>query len=203
MTGNTTKIKLCGLSHSSDIEAANTLKPDYIGFVFAKGSRRYITPQKAAEIKEQLHPEIQAVGVFVNEAPENILKLIQEGIIDTVQLHGCEDEAYINRLKALTDCPIIKAFFIKAEQDILTAESSSADFILLDSGSGTGRTFNWELMQNVRRPYFLAGGLTPENVGDAVLKFQPFAVDASSSLETEGQKDKSKMTAFINAVRGS
>lgn len=196
-----TKIKLCGLSRLCDIEAANGLKPDYIGFVFASKSKRYVTYEKAAELKSRLSPEIQAVGVFVNEHPQDVAKLLQNGIIDIAQLHGDEDEDYITQLRLLTDKPIIKAFRIETANDIKTAKQSTADYILLDSGAGTGTVFDWGLVKSIRRPYFLAGGLDARNVADAVKALHPFAVDVSSGIETSGVKDKTKMAAFVAAVR--
>lgn len=196
-----TKIKLCGLSRPCDIEAANKLKPEFIGFVFAPQSRRYATPQKAAELKQLLSPEIQAVGVFVNEDAETVIDLLRNGVIDIAQLHGDEDEGYIRRLKQLTDKPIIKAFRVEAVSDIAGTEQCSADYILLDSGAGTGTVFDWSLLQNIRRPYFLAGGLSPDNAENAVTTLHPFAVDVSSGIETGGKKDKEKMAAFVAAVR--
>ena len=196
-----TNIKLCGLSRPCDIEAANELKPDYIGFVFASKSKRYVTYEKAAELKSRLSPEIRAVGVFVNEYPQNVAKLLKSGIIDMAQLHGDEDEAYITQLRLLTDKPIIQAFRIKTAEDIKNAEQSTAEYILLDSGAGTGRVFDWELVKSIRRPYFLAGGLDVGNAADAVKVLHPFAVDVSSGIETAGVKDKTKMAAFVAAVR--
>lgn len=196
-----TKIKLCGLSRPCDIEDANELKPDYIGFVFAPKSKRYVTPEKAMELKSLLAPEIQTVGVFVNEKPENIAKLLQDGIIDIAQLHGAEDEDYITRLRQLTDKPIIKACRIETTYDIENAEQSTADYILLDSGAGTGTVFDWQLIQNIKRPYFLAGGLSPDNAADAINTLHTYAVDVSSGIETNGLKDKTKMAAFVAAVR--
>ena len=136
-----TKIKLCGLSRPCDIDMANELKPDYIGFVFAKKSKRYVEPEKAAQLKALLDPEIRAVWVFVDEAPEIVADLLNSGIIDLAQLHGNEDEAYIKSLRQRTDQPIIKAFQIKAQTDIAKAERCSADHVLLDSGAGTGAVF--------------------------------------------------------------
>lgn len=199
-----TKIKLCGLSRPCDIEAANELKPDYIGFVFAPKSRRYVDPQRAAELKKMLDPAIKAVGVFVNEAPENVAGLLDCGTIDIAQLHGGESEDYIAALRSLTDKPIIKAFRIDTAQDIAAAQNSTADFILLDSGSGgTGTVFDWELIQHLRRPYFLAGGLGLGNAREAVEALTPYAVDVSSGIETDGLKDKTKMKEFVCAVRGA
>ena len=196
-----TKIKLCGLSRPCDIEAANQLKPDYIGFVFAPKSKRYVTYRKAAELKSRLSPEIKAVGVFVNECPQETAKLLKNGIIDMVQLHGGEAEDDIARLRRLTDRPIIKAFRIETAYDIKAANQSTADYILLDSGAGTGTVLDWSLVNSIGRPYFLAGGLDADNVADAVKALRPFAVDVSSGIETDGLKDKAKMAAFIAAVR--
>lgn len=196
-----TKMKLCGLSRPCDIEAANELKPDYIGFVFASKSKRYVTYEKATELKKRLLPEIQAVGVFVNEHPQEVAKRLENGMIDIVQLHGDEDEAYIKQLRLLTDKPIIKAFRIETAQDIKIANQSTADYILLDSGAGTGTLFDWGLVNSIGRPYFLAGGLDVCNVADAVKILHPFAVDVSSGIETNGVKDKIKMAAFVAAVR--
>ena len=196
-----TKIKLCGLSRSCDIEAANQLKPEYIGFVFALKSKRYITPEKAANLKRLLNPHIKAVGVFVNENPENITCLLNSGTIDISQLHGNEDETYINQLRQLTDKPIIKAFRIKSATDIEIVNSCAADYVLLDSGAGTGTTFDWNLIHGIKKPYFLAGGLGVDNVENAVKLLHPFAVDVSSGIETDGAKDKTKMAEFVAAVR--
>lgn len=196
-----TKIKLCGLSRFCDIEAANELKPDYIGFVFASKSRRYVTYEKAMELKSFLSSQIQAVGVFVNESPQTVAKLLQNGMIDIAQLHGDEDEDYITQLRLLTNKPVIKAFRIETANDIKTAKQSTADSILLDSGAGTGAVFDWDLVKSIGKPYFLAGGLAPGNVADAVKALRPFAVDVSSGIETNGEKDKIKMAAFVAAVR--
>ena len=196
-----TSIKLCGLSRPCDIEAANELKPEYIGFVFAPKSRRYVTPEKAKELKQLLVPEIRAVGVFVNEDPERIACLVNSGVIDIAQLHGREDEDYIKKLRTLTDKPVIRAFRIESARDIENAEHCSAEYVLLDSGAGTGAVFDWELIQDMKRPYFLAGGLSLDNVGDAVEMFHPFVVDVSSGIETDGVKDRIKMAAFVAAVR--
>lgn len=197
-----TRIKLCGLTRPCDIAVANELMSEYIGFVFFPKSRRYVSPEQARALREQLSPGIKAVGVFVNEAPENIAALLHQGIIDMAQLHGKETEEDIRQLRALTDAPIIQAFRVDNEQDVTRAEQSSADYLLLDSGSGgTGTTFDWKLIQNIRRPYFLAGGLNPDNVGKAVEALHPYAVDVSSGIETDGYKDVTKMRAFVRTVR--
>lgn len=196
-----TKIKLCGLSRQCDIEWANELKPDYIGFVFWSKSKRNVSPERAKEHKALLSPDIKAVGVFVDEPIENIAKLLSDNIIDLAQLHGSEDEEYIARLRTLSDKPIIKAFLLKSKEDAKRAEKSTADHILLDSGMGTGKGFDRSLLKNISRPYFLAGGLYPENVADAIETLSPFAVDVSSGIETDNFKDKNKMAAFVKAVR--
>lgn len=197
-----TKIKLCGLSRECDIEAANELLPEYIGFVFAKKSMRYVSPENAAALRKHLAAQILAVGVFVNETPENVAALLAAGVIDMAQLHGSEDEAYIERLRTLTDKPIIKAFPVKEEQDIYRAAESRADLVLLDAGSGgTGTAFDWDLLNGMERPYFLAGGLDASTVGEAVRRWKPYAVDVSSGIETDGYKDVEKMRAFVQRAR--
>lgn len=196
-----TKIKFCGLSRWEDIKTANMLHPDYIGFVFAKKSKRFITPQKASELKKRLAPDILAAGVFVNEDIETVASLLNNNTIDLAQLHGNENEEYISALKNLTQKPVIQAFCITAKKDLPFAEKSIADYILLDSGAGTGKTFDWELLQDIQRSYFLAGGLNPENVSTAIQKLHPFAVDVSSGIEINNIKNKEKMTAFITAVK--
>lgn len=195
------KIKLCGLKRSCDIEYVNELMPEYIGFVFAPKSKRYITQAEAEVLRNQLKKDIVPVGVFVDEKPEVIADMIRNNVIKTVQLHGNENEDYIKILRENIDCEIIKAFRIKNREDVKAANDSIADYVLLDSGGGTGETFDWSLLGEIKRPYFLAGGLAPGNVGLALSELKPFAVDASSSLETDGFKDKEKMAAFVNAVR--
>lgn len=197
-----TKIKLCGLSRPQDIETANKLRPDYVGFVFAPKSRRYVPPERAAKLKRLLDPGILAVGVFVREEPLVIRKILEAGIIDVIQLHGGENREDIRRLREFTDKPIIQAFRIDGQQDIVRARESRGDFILLDSGNGgTGTAFDWKLAGKIGRPYFLAGGLEADNVASAVRTLHPYGVDVSSGIETDGVKDESKMAAFVAAVR--
>lgn len=197
-----TKMKFCGLIGESDIDAANELRPEYVGFVFAPKSRRYVTPERAAELKRQLAAGIKAVGVFVNDDLYHVAELLNRGIIDIAQLHGSEDEEYIGHLRQLTGKSIIRAYRIKTAEDIAEAEKCTADHVLLDSGAGTGEVFDWKLIKNMKRPYFLAGGLSPDNVENAVEQLSPYAVDVSSGIETDGVKDKAKMAAFAAAVRG-
>ena len=199
-----TKLKLCGLVRICDIEAVNRLNPEYIGFVFAKKSRRYVDPAQARELRARLNKGISPVGVFVNESPEAIADLVRSGIIDVVQLHGSEDEDFLRKLRELVSCPIIKAFSVKTPQDVRIACESSADLILLDSGGGgTGTVFDWNLLESIRRPWFLAGGLSPENAADAIRRLAPYGVDVSSGIETDGVKDIQKMNDFVRAVCGA
>lgn len=196
-----TKIKLCGLSRMEDIQTANKLNPDYIGFVFAAKSKRRVSHLKAAELKSKLNTDTKAVGVFLDDDLDTVGALMNLGIVDMVQLHGSEDEKYLKRLRTITDKPIIKAFIIRSTDDVKRAEASTADYILLDGGKGEGKAFDWSLLKEIKRPYFLAGGLNPENVAAAVDNLKPFAVDVSTGVETDGMKDSEKMTAFVNAVR--
>ena len=196
-----TKIKFCGLTRTGDIEAANELKPDYIGFVFWPKSKRAVTAGQAKTLKAKLDPSIKAVGVFVDEDMEAVKSLLDGGIIDIAQLHGHEDEDYITGLKEASGKPVIKAFKIRSEDDIRKAEASPADLVLLDAGMGDGVTFDWSLIKNAGRPYFLAGGLDPDNAADAVRTLHPYALDVSSGIETDGLKDTNKMAAFAASVR--
>lgn len=196
-----TRIKLCGLTRPCDIGWVNQLLPEYIGFVFAEQSRRCLTPERAASLSALLDSRITPVGVFSDASPEQAAALVRAGIIQAVQLHGHEDAAYIARLRQLTACPVIQAFCIRTPADIQAANRSPADHVLLDSGGGTGVAFDHALLEGIRRPYFLAGGLTPENVAQAIRQLAPLGVDASSALETGGVKDLKKMTAFVSAVR--
>lgn len=197
------KIKICGLSTLQDIQAANNYQPDYIGFVFAPKSRRYITPCQAENLKQQLSSEISAVGVFVNEPKEAIASLCTKKIIDIIQLHGTETESDIQWLKQHTGKPIIKAVSIKCDADILRWAGSAADYMLFDNGTGgTGRTFDWNLIHKCRctKPYFLAGGIHSGNLA-AALSTDAYALDLSSGVETDGKKDPAKIEEAIRIVR--
>lgn len=198
-----TKIKICGLSREEEILFVNALKPDYIGFVFARGSKRYVSSEQAACLRDLLDDSIQSVGVFVDQPIDKIKLLADNGVIQLVQLHGREDEDYIKDLRAVVSLPIIKAFRIESAEDIKRAQESSADYVLLDNGNGgTGETFDWRLIADMGRPYFLAGGLSPDNVADAVGRYSPYAVDTSSGVETGGVKDYIKIRTFIEQVNG-
>lgn len=196
-----TKIKICGLRREQDIRYANELMPNYIGFVFLKGKMRYVTFQEAAHLRSLLDPAIPAVGVFVNEPVENVIRLLQAGTIQIAQLHGQEDEVYVEELRRACDHCIIRAFAVRSSEDIHRAFDFPADYPLLDNGKGTGETFDWSLFQEQEKPFFLAGGLSPENVKEAIERFHPYAVDVSSGVETDGYKDYEKMKAFMDAVR--
>lgn len=195
-----TKVKFCGMRRETDIEYANLLHPDLVGFVFAKKSKRYIAPEEALLLRQKLLSDIIPVGVFVNEEPEVIADYVDREIISVAQLHGQEDEAYIRSLRKLTKAPIIKAFCIRSHKDLTAALDSSADLVLLDAGAGDGKTFDWNLLSAMDRPYFLAGGLDPENINEALALLHPYGVDVSSGIETNGFKDQDKMTEFMNAV---
>ena len=191
------EVKICGLSRIEDIEVVNNEKPDYIGFVFAE-SRRKVTPQRALELRQLLHPSIIPVGVFVNEQIEDIVKIVKSGAIDIIQLHGVEDEAYIQRLKSQIDNQIIKAIPVQNEGDVQKWNHTTADYLLLDHQTGgTGESFNWDLIGKTSKPFFLAGGLHSQNVAAAIKKTLPFAVDVSSGVETNGLKDSEKIVEFI------
>lgn len=196
-----TKVKICGLSRECDIEYANKLKPDYIGYVFWQKSRRYVTREQAEALTQRLDEAITPVGVFVDEELKRVLQLADAGIIKIIQLHGHEDEAYLKELKSMTDAPIIKAFRIRSAADIEKANTFPSDYILLDNGYGTGQTFDWSFVSGIDRPFFLAGGVNADNVRDAIDKLSPYAVDISSGVETDGHKDFDKMQHFINKVR--
>jgi indole-3-glycerol phosphate synthase/phosphoribosylanthranilate isomerase len=202
---NPTKIKICGMQRPSDIEAVNEVLPDWAGFIFVPGRRRYVTYEKAKELIAGLDRRIEAVGVFVNAGTAEIRKAVQETGIRTVQLHGQETEEDIKELRAsIPGIRIIKAFRIEKVEDIEAAEKSSADLVLLDHGpGGTGQGFNWSLVKSMKRPFLLAGGLDSENVDRAIESLHPYGVDASSSLETDGKKDPDKIRSFAEAVRNA
>lgn len=197
-----TKIKICGLKRPEDITYVNEAKPDYCGFIieFPKSSRN-VTGDQVRTLTANLHPDIIPVGVFVNDSPERVEELLLDGTIQIAQLHGQEDEDYIRRIQRNTRHQVIKAFSVKTTQDIELALQSPADYILLDQGSGgTGKTFDWSLIPEITRPFFLAGGLGPDNLEQAVRTIRPYAVDLSSSVETDCVKDRSKIMEAVNLV---
>lgn len=197
-----TKIKICGLKRPEDITYVNEAKPDYCGFIieFPKSSRN-VTGALVRELTAKLNQDIIPVGVFVNAAPERVEELLLEGTIHIAQLHGQEDEAYIRRIQKNTGHQVIKAFSVKTAQDIEKALKSPADYILLDQGvGGTGQTFDWSLIPEIDRPFFLAGGLGVENLETAVRTINPYAVDLSSGVETDGMKDRDKILKAVQLV---
>lgn len=199
------KIKICGLSRTEDIEAVNEVQPDYIGFVFTQGSKRYVTPRQAAVLKSRLSPGIEAVGVFVDDSLERILQLVYQQVIDVVQLHGNENVEFAKELKCRFDVPVVKAVSMTKDtfkEELRLWEHSCADYLLLDSGGGgTGTRFDYGRITNPARPFFLAGGLTPENVAEAARQVQPYAVDISSGVETDGKKDRDKIKEAVRRIR--
>lgn len=198
----TPKIKICGLTRDEDVDYVNTLQPDYIGMIFTPKSRRFVSPERAVALKSRLKPEILSVGVFVDAPLNEIMELVNLQTINLVQLHGSEDETYIKALRANIDIPVIQAFSINSENDLKRAETSIADYVLLDHGSGgTGETFNWHMAQHFERPFFLAGGLDSCNVSQAIALLAPFAVDVSSGVEIGGVKDFGKMREFVFQVK--
>ncbi len=203
------RIKICGLRTPEDVAAVNAVLPEYAGFIFDPTRRRYIAPEEAENLRRALAPGIRAVGVFVNAGVEGILGALRWCRLDMVQLHGEESDVEIEALRvAAKECfperelTIVKAFRVESEEDVRRAEHSAADRILLDHGpGGTGESFDWTLLKACRREFFLAGGLTPENAGEAIRQTAPWGVDASSSLETDGHKDPEKIRKFVAAVR--
>lgn len=198
------KIKICGLKTIEDIHMINRQKPDFVGFVFA-GKKRKITPEQAAEMKKNLLPQIESVGVFVNEEQDRIAELVKNGVLDYIQLHGDEDETYIRQLKERTGKPIIKAVRVRSREDILRAWELPCEYLLLDTFKadeygGSGETFRWDLIPELEKPYFLAGGLNSENISEALKWCRPWAVDVSSSVETDGRKDEEKVKRFIEKI---
>ncbi len=198
-----TKIKFCGLMTLDDVYAANELLPEFVGFVFAAGSKRRVTPAQAEKFRNALSKKILAVGVFVDEKISVVAELLNAGTIDVAQLHGGEDADYISRLRTLTTKPLIKAVEVHSPENLRTIEQIDSDYVLIDSGKGSGNVFDWRILKNFSRPYFLAGGLNPENVSAAIKILNPFAVDVSSGIESNGRKDAAKMREFVSAVRGA
>ena len=207
------KLKICGMRRSEDIEMANRYKPDYIGFVFADSPRK-VSYDQAKELSELLSDEIVPVGVFVNEHMKLIVDLFKDGIIEMAQLHGDEDEKYIRNLKDKSieetgkQIPVINAIEIKDgadyDDELLKWRDSASDYFILDSGKGSGKTFDWSLLDKesefFENSIFLAGGLNSENLALAIEEFNPFAVDLSSSVETEGFKDEEKIKKIIEIM---
>lgn len=197
------KIKICGLFREVDIEYANEVKPDYIGFIidFPK-SHRSISFDQAKRLHALLNKNMQAVGVFVNKPFDLIESYVKESIIDIVQLHGDEDEAYIRALRdKLPNVKIWKAIKVESQADIKKAQACSADQIILDNGYGTGECFNWSYIPAFDRKLILAGGLNPKNIKEAVESIRPWGIDISSGVETDKAKDLEKMKSIVKQIR--
>lgn len=199
MSKNKIILKICGLSRIEDITYVNQLKPNMVGFVFAK-SKRQVTEDLARILKRNLDKEIQAAGVFVNEKPDKIISLLKEGVIDIAQLHGTETDEEIIRIQTATSKKVIKAFQMTENTDFSEIENCPADYVLLDSGKGTGQTFDWKYLKKCKRPFFLAGGLNAGNLREAIEQLQPMGVDLSSGVETEGKKDAYKIAEIISII---
>ena len=211
------KIKLCGMMKPYDIEYANRVKPDFVGFIFAN-TRRKISSAQAKQFREALDAEIPAVGVFVNEDISVITSLVQNGCIDLIQLHGEEDADYIRRLREICDVPVIKAVKVQMVEQIRQAAALPVDYLLLDTYrkgvlGGTGEAFDWELLREAKaaagdtaegelfgKPYFLAGGLHAGNLREAAA-LGSYGLDVSSGIETDGSKDFTKMVEVMELVR--
>ena len=196
------KIKICGLKRLEDIEIVNKYRPDYMGFVFAD-TKRKVSHELARQLKDKLDPEIISVGVFVDAPKEETTELFENGTIEMAQLHGLESEDYIKDLKAMTDnrLIVIKAIEMSQDTDLLKYDSSNADYLLLDSGKGSGKTFDWRLIRkDLKKDFFLAGGLNKDNITQAIEEFEPYAVDLSSSLEVNGFKNEDKIKEIMEII---
>ncbi len=197
-----TEIKICGLSRLEDIEYVNEAAPDYAGFIieFPK-SHRSIDIERLKKLRARLNPHIQAVGVFVDAPLSLVAAAANTDLVDIIQLHGNEDEEYISSLRTNTNKRIIKAFQVRDREDVIKAEKSSADYILLDSGQGTGQSFDWKLLDGINRCFFLAGGINLDNMEEAVKKLQPYALDISSGVESDKKKDRAKIIEAVKRLR--
>lgn len=204
-------VKFCGICSPDDLEAVNEIAPDYVGFVFFDKSKRNLSADEARTLRAGIDSKIKAVGVFVDADPAFIVRLFEAGTIQIAQLHGNEDARYIEGLRALAPTlEIWQAFEIKCAADIEAANASSADFVLLDGGKGEGRSFDWALLGKVARPFGLAGGMSIENVGPALMNSQPSLIDVSSGIESsltdaQGKPRKSRilMQGFMRMVEQS
>lgn len=194
-------VKICGLRTPMDALYANMAAPDMAGMVFHPKSRRCVSLDEARQIRGMLGRTIRSVGVFVDSDPSLMGTLLDEGIIDIVQVHACSDD-YFRKARDF-GAPVIRAYIVRTKEDVQIAASSEADYILLDAGMGDGKTFDWSLLEDAGFDYILSGGLDNMNVRDAVRRLNPFGVDVSSGVETDGAKDPTKMTSFVYAARGN
>lgn len=188
------KIKICGLKRKEDIYYVNELKPDYIGFILTDGFRRSISVSLARELYSLLDKDIKTVGVFVNDDIEKINSAVDEGIIDIVQLHGQESPEYCKKIKA----PVIKYF---APQDFDNITDYDTEYYLFDSGTGSGKTFDWDKIPQSEKPFFLAGGINKNNIKTAIDRINPYCIDLSSAVETNGVKDYNKINEIMECMK--
>ncbi|MGL5042712.1 MAG: phosphoribosylanthranilate isomerase [Culicoidibacterales bacterium] len=196
------KIKICGLKTEQDIVYANKVKPNYIGFVFAP-SKRQVTIDQAILLKAHLNPQILAVGVFVNQPISFIGQAIKAKTIDIVQLHGDEDDKYMSELQEQYSITVIQANRVAQISDIkkTTAEYQLFDTKVEDAYGGSGQIFDWSILANCQGPFFVAGGLCYTNIRQAIEVTRPYAVDVSSGVEVDGQKDLQLMKQFVEIIR--
>ena len=198
-----TKIKICGLKRIEDVISVNVAEPDYCGFIFnVSGSRRSIGAEQLNILVDMLNPEIVPIGVFVNEKTDVILRIVRESGIRMVQLHGQENGEIIHTIQSKAQVPVIKAVSVRSKEDVRSAVLSPADYLLFDCGEGgTGQTFDWNLLEDIPRPYFMAGGIGTHNMEEVLRRFSPFALDVNSIVETDGQKDGKKILAAVRMLR--
>lgn len=198
-----TKIKICGLKRIEDVISVNVAEPDYCGFIFnVSGSRRSIGAEQLNILVDMLNPEIVPIGVFVNEKTDVILRIVRESGIRMVQLHGQENGEIIHTIQSKAQVPVIKAVSVRSKEDVRSAVLSPADYLLFDCGEGgTGQTFDWNLLEDIPRSYFMAGGIGTHNMEEVLRRFSPFALDVNSSVETDGQKDGKKTLAAVRMLR--
>ena len=192
------KIKICGLKRPEDISYVNKLKPDYVGFILTNGYKRSIDMQQLRRLRGRLSADIKAVGVFVNENSDIVNALVKMQLIDIVQLHGNESVDYVKSINA----PVIKA--LKPEQFRMTEEyAKHTDFLLFDSGTGSGKAFDWSKIPKTNAKFFLAGGLDAGNLSRAIKTVNPYGVDLSSAVEIDGIKDFEKIKEVIEIARNT
>ncbi|MCY3039244.1 phosphoribosylanthranilate isomerase [Aerococcus sp. Group 2] len=197
------KLKICGLKRSVDISYCNPLPIDYVGFIvdYPK-SQRSVSLSTLNDLSQAVDPKIQKVGVFVNYNLEVIADLLNEGVIDIAQLHGQESPADIIYLQNLTNKSIWKSFAISEASDLAKAKTSPADQILLDyKEAGSGKSFNWELLEDFDRPFILAGGLNANNIKAAMEQVNPIGLDLSTGVESQGYRDPKKIKAIVRMVK--
>lgn len=198
------KIKICGLTSPEDIRSVAAAGADYAGFVINyPKSHRSVNPERAEELARMLPATVTPVGVFVDEPLESVAAMVRRGAITAVQLQGAEIPEYILDLKSKVKCTVIKAFVAGEEGFSPEAiDASPADYVLIDGGRGAGKGFDPAILAKVKRPFFMAGGLTPETVRAAAERYRPLAVDLSSGVETDGKKDNEKIVRAVRAAHG-